>query len=128
MRFPLIIYKDADSDYGALFPDFPGCYTMGVTVEEILENAQDAVETWMLGEPPEKFPVPSKPDAVLSLPDAQGRAVFFVDIDTAFLDNTTQRINITLPKFALSRIDREAKALGLSRSAFLQKAAQAFLS
>ena len=76
--------------------------------------------------PPEKFPSPSKPEAVLESPDAQGRAVFFVDIDTAFLDNATQRVNITLPRYALSRIDREAKAHGLSRSAFLLKAAQSF--
>lgn len=128
MRFPLIVYKDESSDYGAFFPDFPGCFTMAPTLDELLENAQDAVETWMLDEPPEKFPIPSKPEAVLASPDAQGRAVFFVDIDTSFLNNATQRVNITLPRYALSRIDREAKALGLSRSAFLLKAAQSFFA
>jgi predicted RNase H-like HicB family nuclease len=126
MRFPLIVYKDDASDYGALFPDFPGCYTMAATLDELLANAQDAVETWMLGEAPEKFPSPSTPEEVIASPDAQGRAVFFVDIDTAFLDNATQRVNITLPRYALNRIDKEAKAHGLSRSAFLLKAAQAF--
>ena len=113
MRFPLIVYKDDSSDYGAFFPDFPGCYTLAPTLDELLENAQDAVETWMLGEPFEKFPSPSTPEEVIASTDAQGRAVFFVDIDTAFLDNATKRVNITLPRYAPNRIDKEAKTLGL---------------
>lgn len=128
MRFPIIVYKDDASDYGALFPDFPGCYTMAATLDELLANVQDAVETWMLGEDPETFPAPSSPEAVFASPDAQGRAVFFVDIDTAFLDNATRRINITLPRYALSRIDREARARGMTRSAFLLRAAQSFIA
>ena len=32
MRFPLIVSKDDSSDYGALFPDVPGCYTMAATL------------------------------------------------------------------------------------------------
>lgn len=126
MRFPLIVYKDDGSDYGAIFPDFPGCYSMAASVGELLENAQDAVETWMLGESPDAFPAPSTLESVLASEEAQGRAVFFVDIDTAFLDSVTQRVNITIPRHALNRIDRAAKARGLSRSAYLLKAAEAF--
>ncbi|MBR4607615.1 MAG: type II toxin-antitoxin system HicB family antitoxin [Lachnospiraceae bacterium] len=128
MHFPLIVYKDNTSDYGAFFPDFPGCFSMAATLDELLANSQDAIETWMLGEPTEKFPTPSTPEAVLASPEAQGRAVFFVDIDTSFLDQSTQSVSITLPRYALDHIDKEASALGLSRSAFILKAAQAFSS
>ncbi|MBQ7608580.1 MAG: type II toxin-antitoxin system HicB family antitoxin [Desulfovibrionaceae bacterium] len=124
MYFPLIVYKDNTSDYGAFFPDFPGCYSMAATLDELLSNAQDAVETWMLGEPAKKFPSPSAPELVLASPDAKGRAVFFVDIDTSFLDAEAELVNISLPRNTLNRIDEEANALGLSRSAFLDKAVQ----
>ena len=126
MYFPIIVYKDNASDYGALFPDFPGCFSMAATLDELLANSQDAIETWMLGESADKFPKPSSPETVLASPDAQGRAVFFVDIDTAFLDHSAQSVRITLPRYALDHIDKEANVLGLSRSAFLLKAAQAF--
>lgn len=128
MYFPLIVYKDKTSDYGAFFPDFPGCFSMATTLDELLANAQDAVETWMLGESADKFPSPSAPELVLATPEAQGRAVFFVDIDTTFLDDETQRVNITLPRNTVNCIDKEAKAKGLSRSDFLLKAIQALTS
>jgi predicted RNase H-like HicB family nuclease len=32
--------------YGIVVPDFPGCTAMGHTVEEVLQNAADAVRDW----------------------------------------------------------------------------------
>ena len=32
-RYPIVIYKDPDSDYGMMVPDLPGCYTFGDTDE-----------------------------------------------------------------------------------------------
>jgi len=31
-----LIHKDQDSDFGVSFPDFPGCYSAGSTLDEAL--------------------------------------------------------------------------------------------
>ena len=125
MRFPMIIYKDDNSDYGGLLPDFPGCYPMGRTLDSLLADVQDAVETWMLGEDPAVFPAPTSLEKVQKSADAQGRILMLVDVNTAFLDKAVERINITVPRYALAIIDKKAKSLGLSRSSFLVSSALA---
>lgn len=123
MRFPMIVFKDATSDYGGLLPDFKGCCPTGSTLDTLLASVQDAVETWMLGEDPAIFPRPTSLEAAQRLPEAQGRPLLLVDVDTAFLDTTTQRINITVPRYALNLIDKAAKAQGLPRSTYLVQSA-----
>jgi predicted RNase H-like HicB family nuclease len=38
-----LIHKDADSDYGVSFPDFPGCITAGSTLDEARAMAVEAL-------------------------------------------------------------------------------------
>lgn len=123
MLFPLIVYKSENSDYAGLLPDFPGCYPSATTLDGLLATVQDAVETWMEGEDPAVFPQPTSLDAAQALDEAKGRTLLLVDVNTAFLDQATQRINITVPRYALSIIDKAAKAQGLPRSTFLVRAA-----
>ncbi len=123
MRFPMIVYKSENSGYGGLLPDFPGCYPMGETLDALLADVQGAVETWMEGEDPSIFPPPASLEAVQASPDAKNRTLVLVDVDTAFLDSATERVNITVPRYALSAIDRLAKAQGLSRSAYMVRSA-----
>ena len=121
MLFPMIVYKSETSSYGGLLPDFPGCYPMGETLDELLADVQDAVETWMEGENPSIFPVPTSLEEAQNHEDAKDRPMLLVDIGTGFLDTATERINITVPRYALSAIDRLAKARGMSRSAYMVK-------
>ena len=58
--------------------------------------------------------------------DAHGRALVLVDVNTAFLENVSERVNITVPRYALATIDKMAKAQGLSRSAYMVRSALAF--
>lgn len=39
-----LIRKDADSDFGVDFPDFPGCVSAGATLDEARRMAQEALE------------------------------------------------------------------------------------
>jgi predicted RNase H-like HicB family nuclease len=41
-KFSVVIEKDLDG-YFALCPELQGCYTQGVTYEEVLENIKDAI-------------------------------------------------------------------------------------
>jgi predicted RNase H-like HicB family nuclease len=38
-----LIHKDADSLYGVSFPDLPGCFSAGDTLEETVANARESV-------------------------------------------------------------------------------------
>ncbi len=42
-HYPALIRKTPDSDYGVEFPDFPGCVTAGLTVDEALVMAEQAL-------------------------------------------------------------------------------------
>ncbi len=42
-HYPALIRKTPDSDYGVEFPDFPGCVTAGLTVDDALVMAEQAL-------------------------------------------------------------------------------------
>ncbi|PPS43529.1 type II toxin-antitoxin system HicB family antitoxin [Chroococcidiopsis sp. TS-821] len=42
MKYAIVIEK-AESNYGAYVPDLPGCVATGQTVEETLEQIQEAI-------------------------------------------------------------------------------------
>jgi predicted RNase H-like HicB family nuclease len=49
MKYPVEIQKDENSDYGVTFPDLPGCFSAGDTIEEALVNAREAAECHIEG-------------------------------------------------------------------------------
>ena len=34
MKYPVVLHKDEDSDYGVTVPDVPGCFSAGETIDE----------------------------------------------------------------------------------------------
>jgi len=65
-----IIHKDADSDFGVSFPDFPGCITAGATLDEARAFAEEALALHVEGmiEDGEAIPEPSSFEAVMADP------------------------------------------------------------
>ena len=43
LHYPAVIDKDADSDFGVAFPDFPGCVSAGITLDEAVLGAHEAL-------------------------------------------------------------------------------------
>lgn len=125
MKYPVIVHKDKDTGYGVTIPDIPGCFTYGGTQEEAIDNIQQAVELYYDGEGLLEPPAPSDMESLLDS-DLYTRDSFLylADIDFAFIAPKTQRINITVPEYKLIRIDKAAKAKGLSRSAFFVESAE----
>jgi antitoxin HicB len=39
-----LIHKDADSSYGVSFPDIPGVFTAGDTIDEAIQKAAEVLE------------------------------------------------------------------------------------
>ena len=125
MRYPIVIHKEDDTDYGVIVPDLPGCYSAGSTLDEAIENAREAIECHLEGLllDGERIPGPSTIEEHKDNPDYAGGVWSVVDVDLARLSGKTKRVNITLPERVLAMIDEAALASGESRSGFLAKAA-----
>src|ERR1700733_4264018 len=124
MNYIALIHKDENSDYGVSFPDFPGCVSAGETLEEAKAMAQEAVINHMslLREMNEQVPSPTTLEEIMSCHENRSAIAFLVEVPS----HHTVRINITLPEDVLNIIDRYARRLNLSRSAFLADAALHF--
>ncbi len=120
-----LVHKDKSSDYGASFPDFPGCIAVASTLEELRTMADEALNFHVEGmkEDGDTVPEPSSLDDIIKVDDYRD-AVAVLVINVPDGEGATVRVNITLPEKTLAQIDRKAKALGLSRSRFLAKAAK----
>jgi predicted RNase H-like HicB family nuclease len=125
MLFPVVIHKDADSDYGVTIPDMPGCFTAGSTIEEAVSNIQDAAECHYTGEA--ELPVASALERWINDPDYSGGTWLLTDIDLSRFNVKAKRINITMPENLLFAIDRYAESHHLTRSGLLAQAASQYI-
>lgn len=126
MRYPIAIELRTDkSGYGVVIPDLPGCFSAGDTLEEAIPGAEEAGLAWIetaidAGDP---IPPPSSLEAIRANPEYAGWILSLVTIDPAALDDTVERVNITLPRRILRRLDDEARAAGETRSGYTAKLA-----
>lgn len=118
-----ILHKDADSEFGVSFPDFPGCVTAGATLEEARAMAAEALALHIEGmiEDHAAIPLPSTLDAIMADPDFRDGVAFIVD---APISDRVVRVNVTLPEELVRRIDRVTR----NRSRFLADAARSKLN
>jgi predicted RNase H-like HicB family nuclease len=122
MYFPAAVFIEEGKAYGVTLPDIPGCNTAGDTLEEALANVQEAVELAL--EDSTDKPSPAPLESHRDDPVYADAVWAMVNVDLGFLDERVVRVNITLPAGTLEEIDRAAKGRGLSRSAFLARAAR----
>jgi predicted RNase H-like HicB family nuclease len=118
-----LIHKDADSDYGVSFPDFPSVVTAGVDLDDARRMAEEALGLHVEGliEDREVIPEPSTLEAVMQDPDNRNGVAVLVPLRT---QKRAVRLNITLPEDVLREIDNYAEKHGLTRSGFLAQAAR----
>lgn len=132
MKFPVVLHKDADSDYWVTVPDVPGCFSAGATVSEALENAQEALALHFEGlvADGDALPQAQEVDVHLANPDYAGGVWAVVDFDVTPYLGKSVRFNASLPENLLHRIDDMVKKdhRYASRSGFLATAALRELS
>lgn len=128
MFYPIAIEAgDEKHAYGVTVPDLPGCFSAGDTLDNAIANAKDAItgHIELLIELGQDIPTISTVEALAKNPDFAGYTWALVDIDVTRLFGGSEKINVTLPKSLIDRIDRcvathpEFK----SRSGFLAQAA-----
>ena len=122
MRYPIAIEAgDENRAFGVVVPDLPGCFSAGDTLDEAMTNAEEAVALWIDAtlDAGGAIPAPSGLEALRQNPEFTGWTFGVVTIDPALLDDATERVNITLPRRVLKRLDALARAAGESRSGFI---------
>jgi predicted RNase H-like HicB family nuclease len=118
-----ILRKEAHSDFGVNFPDFPGCVTAGRSLDEARRMAVEALQLHIKGmmEDHEPIPEPAGLDAVMDDPDNHDGVAFLVDVATN--PARSVRVQVMLPEDVVVAIDRTTN----NRSRFLTEAAKARL-
>ena len=115
--YPAVLERGPRGAFGAWFPDFPGCVAGGKSQEEAIERAEhvlaQAVDGWVeLGR---ALPEPTPIERIVPPKGSDVAAFFMVGVDPP---DPSERVNVYLPKSLITRIDKRAAELGMSRSSF----------
>ena len=127
MKFPIAIEPATENTaWGVVVPDLAGCFSAGDSAEEAFANAVEAIELYCeaLCEDGMDIPTPQPLANRQADPEFAGWVWALVDVDISRYQGKSEKINITLPKRVLARVDEYAKAHGETRSGFLARAAQ----
>lgn len=122
MRYPIAIELGTETTaFGVIVPDLPGCFSAGDTLDEAMVGAEEAAAAWIDAalDAGSAIPRPSSLEALRRLPDYAGWTLGVITLDPALLDNAVERVNITLPRRVLKRLDAMARAAGESRSGYI---------
>ncbi len=117
-----IIHKDDESSYGVHFPDVPGCFSAGDTLDSAIKNSREALSLFF--EDQDLTPASSFEDIKKIAKEDIASGAILAAIPFISLSGRTVRANITMDAGLLNGIDKVAKNRGLSRSSFLSQAAQ----
>ena len=126
MKFIVVLHTDDGQRYGATVPDLPGCFSGGETLDDALESVREAVDLHVEGLIEDGSPVPMAQTMAQhqANPDYAGCVWAVVDVPVEKYLGPAEKINITVPRQVLARIDEFAKKKGQSRSGFLVEAAR----
>lgn len=122
MRYPVMIEAgDKNTAWSVVVPDLPGCFSAGDTLDEAMAAVEEAAAAWIDAalDAGREIPCPSAIQDAMAKGDFSGWIVAYVDVDPALMDDTVERVNITLPRRVLKRIDAKAAAAGETRSSFI---------
>ncbi len=121
MHFVAVIDKDPDSAFGIRFPEVPGCFSAADRLDDILPNAIEALALYLEdGEAGEARGL----EAVRE--EAAGdiaAGAFLMLVPHVPERRRTVRVNLSLDKGLLDTLDEAARMRGMTRSAFVAKAA-----
>lgn len=130
MKFIIAIEPGTESTaWGVAVPDLPGCFSAGDTLDEAMENARLAIDQHVeiMIEDGETIPVARTLAVLQAAPDYTGWVWAVVDVPVEKYLGPAEKINITVPRLVLARIDEYAKSHGMSRSGFLVEAARSVM-
>ena len=108
--YPALFEPETEGGYSVSFPDLPGCFTEGDTMEEAVDMAKDAVGIYLmqLEEDGQSPPVASDPSGLH--PEGNG-FIALIDMDMVFYkqkhDNRSVKKTLTIPQWLNTLAERE---------------------
>ena len=126
-NYPALVSKEAGSDYGVEFPDFPGCVSAAKSLDDVSRQAVEALDLHVRGmrEDGEAIPEPTSLERVLEIAEAKGAAAFLVPLRQR--KSKAVPITMTIDEILLEAIDAAARRSGTTRSGFFADAARRIL-
>jgi predicted RNase H-like HicB family nuclease len=124
MRYPIAIEPATETTaFGVIVPDLPGCFSAGDTLDEAVTGAEEAAAAWIDAtlDTGEVIPAPSSLEAIRQNPSYAGWTFGIITLDPDLLDDTIERVNITLPRRVLCRLDAQARSAGETRSGYIAR-------
>ncbi len=90
------VHKELESDYGVQFYDFPGCISVGKTIEEAKNMATEALtgHLILMIADGDKIPQPSNLETILTDAEQKGAVAFLIiEIpNSAFIETSKKAI------------------------------------
>lgn len=124
MRYPIFIEPGTKNRaFGAIVPDLPGCFSAGDTLEEALVNAREAIALWLESELDNGGTVPQPQTVDSHYRNYKGWIPSLVEVNLDEVLGESERINISLPKRVLRRLDHQAQLANESRSGYIARLA-----
>ena len=127
MRYLSFIHQESDS-FGVSFPDFPGCISVGESLDDAIHNACEALSFYVecSMQDGDDIPAPRSMTEIVNDPELadwrKGAQLVWIPL---LLDRgVSKRVNISVDLGLLDAIDGEAKRRRVTRSAFLATAAR----
>ena len=128
MKLIIAIEPGTDTTaFGVVVPDLPGCFSAGDTLDEAIDNAHEAIDLYYqtVLEDDGDFPGTASLSAHQVNPEFAGWIWAVVEVPVERYFGPAEKINITLPRLLLAKIDDYTRLHGVSRSGFLAEAARA---
>ena len=119
--YPAIFHEAEEGGFWITFPDFPGCFSQGESMEEAYEMAIEALGLCISDMEKERItlPVPTNPTKIFQEKDA---AVIIIEFDQDAYrrkhNSKAVKKTLTIPEW----LNEEAVALGINFSQVLQEA------
>ena len=122
MHYVAVVDKEPGCAYGIQFPEVPGCFSAADTFEEVVPSAIEALSLFF----EDGVPVPSRGLEAVRQQAAENIAEGAILMMIPFVRNEKRvvRVNLSLEKEFLDTLDEAARMRGMTRSAFVRKAAE----
>ncbi len=121
MHFVAVIDKDPDSAFGIRFPEIPGCFSAADRFEDILPCAIEALALHF--EDGEEAQPRGLEEVRKEVAGDIAAGAFLMLVPHVPQRRRTVRVNLSLDKGLLETLDEAARMRGMTRSAFVARAA-----
>ena len=118
MKFTLVLHTDDGQRYGVTVPDLPGCFSGGEDLDAALTSAEAAIDLHVEGMIEDGMPLPERSPIAQhkANPDYANGLWAVVDVPVEKYLGPAEKINITVPRMVLNRIDDYAKRHEIGRA------------